>query len=102
MGFAIGGATTVAETTQYALSAQVGNNLIQHSALYVVNGLTPGTNTFTLKFNNTGSSGTCSFSNYSITVLQQSENKLNWKGHGTPAGVPCFFLSPPGSRHMRC
>lgn len=70
VGFAVSGATTVAPGDAQALT--FGNSVIgvlfQGSALFVVTGLTPGSNTFTLKYRQNGAS-TGTYLNRTIAVI---------------------------------
>lgn len=69
VGFAISGATTVAASIPRALRWQpaVANGLTQFGATFLVTGLTPGVNTFTLKYAVDGDTAT--FANRKIAVM---------------------------------
>lgn len=68
--FAISGATTAAASDVNAVwsSSSVASNVDQQSYVSLVTGLTPGVNTFTMKYK-ASNGGTASFSNRSITVV---------------------------------
>jgi hypothetical protein len=66
MSFAISGATTRAANDATALNL-LGNDFQKASAIFVVSGLTPGSNTFTAKYR-TGA-GTATFQNRSIWAI---------------------------------
>lgn len=70
MGFAVSGATTVSPGDAQALhsTSSVANHADQQSALYVVTGLTAGSNTFTAKYRQNGAS-TGTYVNRSIAVI---------------------------------
>ena len=69
MGFAVSGATTLAAAQTTALSGRANADFIsQMSAVYLVTGLTAGSNTFTAKYQRL-SLGTSTFSNRVITVI---------------------------------
>lgn len=56
MGFAVSGATVLAASDTQALS-NPGTTFFQFGVLFEVTGLTPGTNTFTVKYRVTGATG---------------------------------------------
>ena len=70
MGFAMTGANTVAASD---LNAQIhqGSNLNQDSASFVLQGLTPGSTTFTAQYKSmpAGGTPTCTYSNRSIWAI---------------------------------
>lgn len=66
MSFAVSGATTVAASDVESL-AQQGSNTVEASGVFMVTGLTPGTNVFTAKYRVHAGTGT--FSNRQITVI---------------------------------
>lgn len=68
MGFAVSGATTVAASDTQSFTQSGGGAVpAQGSAVYVVTGLTAGSNTFTAKYRVDANTGT--FLNRSITVI---------------------------------
>jgi hypothetical protein len=69
MGFAVSGATTLAAAQATAVSGRANADFIsQMSAVYLVTGLTAGSNVFTAKYQRL-SLGTSTFSNRVITVI---------------------------------
>jgi hypothetical protein len=73
MSFAVSGASTVAASDIRSLAREHGTSsstgYIQASAVYVVTGLTNGSNTFTAKYRVSGTTGTDAFANRSIIVV---------------------------------
>ena len=69
MAFAVSGNTTVAASATQALQAvsAKNNGITQHSATYLVTGLTTGSNTFTANYQ--VSANTCTFSNMNLVVI---------------------------------
>ena len=66
MSFAVSGASTIAASNNNALSVQTG---IQTAYVAFLSGLTPGSNIFTAKYNQSGTTST--FSNRTIAVIVQ-------------------------------
>jgi hypothetical protein len=68
MAFAVSGATTVAvsDTRSLIYTTSAAPSEGQTSAVYLVTGLTAGSNTFTAKYK--ASANTCTFSNRNIIV----------------------------------
>jgi len=69
-GFAISGATTLAASNEYALHGATSNtinNYSRYSVVFLMTGLTAGSNTFTMQFKTDG--GTGAWSNRSIRVI---------------------------------
>lgn len=66
-GFAVSGASTIAADTAKSLS-MVGTNQLGMSAVRMVTGLTPGDNTFTMKYR-IGYSGTGTWVNRELVVI---------------------------------
>lgn len=71
IGFDISGATTVAASNEFSLTNRSTSStpIIQASAVYLVSGLTAGSNTFTMKYRVTASTGF--FENRKIIVQDQ-------------------------------
>jgi hypothetical protein len=73
MSFAVSGATTLAASDTMSLAREHGTSsstgYIQASAVYVVTGLTAGSNTFTAKYRVSNTSDTDAFANRSIIVV---------------------------------
>jgi len=55
MGFAVSGATTVAATDNRSLGSYNSNDYIGYSSAFIITGLTAGSNTFTCKYRQDGS-----------------------------------------------
>jgi hypothetical protein len=73
MSFAVSGATTIAASSEYSTSMyhQAANNHVQEaSSVFVVTGLTAGSNTFTSKYSNAGGAASDAvFERRSISVV---------------------------------
>ena len=71
MGFAVSGASTVAASSTYALryESSVANDILQASAVFLVTGLTAGSNTFTAKYRAFSGAGTSTYAERFLTVL---------------------------------
>lgn len=71
VSFGVTGATTNAANDNRALAWYTSNSdqYLRASAAQIITGLTAGSNTFTLKFKKTGPSGTPTFLDRSITVV---------------------------------
>jgi len=71
--YAVSGATTIAASDQQSVAFGQFNNAGiytgQGSLVYFQTGLTAGSNTFTIKYKNSGGGATASFANRTITVV---------------------------------
>lgn len=70
MGFAVSGASTVAAADNYAISLEepIANYRFRVSGIFLVTGLTPGSNTFTAKYRR-ATSGTSTWLDRRIAVV---------------------------------
>jgi hypothetical protein len=69
VGFTVSGATTIAADANQALKINTSGGLALTSAVFYIDNLTAGSNTFTLKYRGSGGSFTHSFKNREIIVM---------------------------------